>query len=458
MSNSILVSAYFDDRRQDAKLAYFEALDRAVRKAGLKIHLLNLNSRRIETSCEGEPLPFLISKAHWLPISGVVGPLDANPAVRHAASIDALCWGRSLRAESFRVVLFREHLRRLIARVRPSLYIAWHEFFSFHYSLPAMLREEFPGLPFLFTEFGPLPGTITFDEDGQMGESDVAQRPGDFAALPVNADDLRRAAEFIERVRVEKRSRKPQTASADPFGPLETRLAGAKGVVFYAGQYDFRTGMVPRSLPQSGVHSPWFADTFDALAHLNDVALRNGWVVLFKPHPLDTGFRERMAPLGELEAVALVSGVSIFECFERADAVVTIVSQVNYMALIHGKPCVTLGRTYLWDKGCDYQPKGRADVEPSIRAAIEDGITETQRAALQRHVAQLMRYRVFQFDEDFTIDGLRNLDATAKFLIKRCAASAEPGADHPTSSTRDLGSGAARNALFRATYGIVSRV
>ena len=153
MSNTILVSAYFDDRRRDPKVGYFEDLDQAVRQQGCRLHLLNLNSRRLETRCDSESLPFLISKAHWLPLAGALGRRETDPSVQHAASIDAQCWGRSVGAESLRVGLFREHLRRVIARVRPCLYIAWHEFFSLHHSLPSMLREECAGLPFLFADF-----------------------------------------------------------------------------------------------------------------------------------------------------------------------------------------------------------------------------------------------------------------------------------------------------------------
>lgn len=426
MSNTILVSAFFNDRGHDTKLAYFEDLDRSLRKRGFEIYLLNLNSRRLNSSCESESLPVLISKAHWLPHAAVAGRSEQDPAVRHAASIDALCWGRSVHAESYRVARFREHLRRLIKRVDPCLYIAWHEFFSLHHFLPSLLLDEFPSLPFLFTEFGPLPGTIVFDDDGQMGESRVAQRPAEYAALPVTGDDLSRAAAFIERVRTEKRSRKPQAASADTFAAIEERLAAAETVIFYAGQYDFRTGMVPRTLPHARTHSPWFADTFDALSSLNEIAERHGWLVLFKPHPLDTGYADRMSPLESLTRVALVPGVNIFDCFARADVVVTIVSQVNYMALIHQKPCVTLGRTYLWDKGCDHQPKDRGDVERSLLDAVRSGFTPSQQERWRRHVAQLLKYTVFAFDRDLSHDMLRDLDSTAEFLIESSRSARPP--------------------------------
>jgi len=162
--------------------------------------------------------------------------------------------------------------------------------------------------------------------------------------------------------------------------------------------------------------------------------------------------------LREIEApehVVTVPGANLFECLEQAAVTTTIVSQVSYMSLIFGRPCVMLGRSYLAGKGCVGEPQRREEIEETMAAAMTTGITEEQRIRWRQHVAQLLKYSVFAFDEGFSADGLRGLDETADCLESMCIS----GIDVSKSDQllRDVGGDARAAGALRRFYGVGRR-
>lgn len=415
----ILVTGYFGADTRESKLDYFARLDGQLRKRDVGLYLFNLNGNRIPAPLRGECVPLFVEKSHWLPLDWIVRTATATPEILDGASIDAACWKRSPERERIRVLLFREHVRTILRREKPVLCLAWHQFFGLHYGIDTVLRDF--GIPWRYAEFGPLPGTILFDEAGQGAESPIVTRSEEFTRQPVSEFDIQRASAFLERVRAEKRTRKPQAGAGLVTAAVRGAADRGQKVVFYAGQYDCRTGMVPRTLPRSATHSPFFLDTVDALSFLSGLARRNNWLILFKPHPLaqhsDTALREIEAP----DHVVTMPDANLFECLEQAAATATIVSQVSYMSLIYGRPCVMLGRSYLAGKGCVGEPHDREQIEGLIAASLTDGVTAEQQTLWVQHVAQLLKYSLFAFDEGFSADGLRGLDETAGYLESVCA-------------------------------------
>ena len=450
----ILVTGFFDPGARDGKLDYFKRLDVQLRTNDTRLHVLNLNTRRIPPPLNGESSPILLEKSHWLPIDRLVKPLEFHPDVVHGASIDAACWNRSLSRERIRVLLYREHIRHVLQRVQPVLVIAWHQFFGSHYGMRSLMHEC--GVPWLFAEYGPLPGTILFDREGQGAESPIVTRNDAFVASPIDNTDLDRATAFVKKVRDEKRTRKPQTAPGQVHKALASSSRAGRPVVFYAGQYDCRTGMVPRSLPQAEQTSPVYSSTLDALSHLTELAERNDWTILFKPHPLAAPVTNNTGTIAAPDRVVNVPGANLFECLEAADVVTTIVSQVSYMSLIWERPCVMLGRSYLTGKGCTAQPETRNAVEFAVRSAIDLGFTAEARSAWIRHVAQLLKYAVFEFDTDFSAPGLRGVDDAAGSLATVCAT--PDAAPFQDASTNDVTGNMHAAARMRRLYAILSCV
>jgi hypothetical protein len=189
---------------------------------------------------------------------------------------------------------------------------------------------------------GPLPGVIVFEPGGQMAESWVCRENQRFLRLPVTDAQLDRTKAYFEHVRTNRRDRKPKTAAWSII-PQATKLReNAKRLLFYAGQNNFRTGMMPRCLPNAKLHSPFFSDTVNGLAHLSSLDDAKDWIILFKPHP---NIRQTDEPA--LNHVETVAKASVFECIHGSDVTVTVVSTTAYQALIHEKPALLLGRMNL---------------------------------------------------------------------------------------------------------------
>ena len=251
-----------------------------------------------------------------------------------------------------------------------------------------------------------------------MAESWVARESEKFMQLPVDERDLEAAEKLLELVRAEKLSRKEQS-DENSIEPIikEARDRGRK-VIFYGGQNDFQTGMLPSFLPEAKIHSPVFVDTIDALQCLAFLAEKNNWHIIFKPHPMVVKWHKDAAILTE-NRVTTVLDADIFECMEKCDLTATIVSQLSYMALIHGRPSVLLGRNQLSGKGCAYEVGSEMELEPTLRKALEEGITDSMRRSWMRHAAQLLRHYLYSFEEATRPIMGRDVGDVARYLLRR---------------------------------------
>ena len=86
---------------------------------------------------------------------------------------------------------YKTFINSILKNYDPELCIIWHQFRGRHIILSELCKTC--NIPYLFTEFGILPGTIAFDSEGQMAESWVTQKADEFKNLPVSKDDLKSA-------------------------------------------------------------------------------------------------------------------------------------------------------------------------------------------------------------------------------------------------------------------------
>jgi hypothetical protein len=85
----------------------------------------------------------------------------------------------------------------------------------------------------------------------------------------------------------------------------------------------------------------------------------------------------------------------INDLIDISDVVVTILSQTNYITMIRHKPVVMLGFNQSKGKGCTYEAFEKNKIEDAIQRAIRDGFTEDQRQAFLVHIAQLIKYYLY---------------------------------------------------------------
>jgi hypothetical protein len=423
MRKTILISGFMSGRGQEKKIAYLERLDRELREHGCEFFMVNTGPPGLETPIRHVTMPPYVHGFAKAPAGRLLRESDLNAAVARAAAVEAETGKTPLLTAAIKVLLFRAFMRRVLVRVDPCLCVLWHQFNGLHRAL-ADLCEQFC-IPIVYAEYGVLPGTLVLETGGQMAESWVARDSAAFLKLPVDAADLERAERLLEYARVNKSSRKEQRDEVS-IGPLvEKQRRAGRRMIFYAGQNDNQTGMLPASLPEARLHSPVFADTPDALRALAREAERNDWHILFKPHPLaekEHGACETAHP----DRVDTVVGASLFDCMRLTDATVTIVSQACYMALIHDRPAVLLGRNQLSGKGCAYEVGEIERLGSVLSEALSRGFTEEQRGAWRRHAAQSIRHYLFALETPVGEIIGRDVDEAGRFLLQHCGSPTRP--------------------------------
>lgn len=296
------------------------------------------------------------------------------------------------RRDAERVLAWTYHFTRAcLDKHRPALMIIWNQFHSL--SRMAIKAAASGDIPVAFVEYGMLPGTLSFDFSGQMGESDVVRDTLNDMVAPFVPDQLHAAEQALATLARERSSRRPQLPLGG-FGQEIIKRATGRSIVLFAGHNDNASGTFPYDESAKRHHSPIFANSRQAAEYLASVARDNGWFLLYKPHP----FAARMQAIEESEYAATLRDFDINDCVDLADCVTTTVSQVSYVALLHRKPLAMLGYNQLRGCGCHFQAERLEDVVPSIRAALASGFTEAQREAFTYHVARLLRNYLYGID------------------------------------------------------------
>ena len=275
---------------------------------------------------------------------------------------------------------------KILDGLRPRLVFMWNQFYPFHLVLDMKCRER--NIQTVYMEHGVLPGTYVVERQGQMGESLAAINPKAFMQMPISNDDYENARHVWAYLYESRLNRKKQ-ASLD-FGIIKDRVKNGRPIILYAGQNDFESGLFPYTEKSRRFHSPAFEGSMDALRFLSELAVKNGWNIIYKPHPFCKALRE-----GTPENVILVNDGDINDLIDLSDVTVTILSTVGYVSLIRRKATVMLGYTQLRGKGCTYEAFAREDVEAKINAALKRGLADMQRENFTKHIAQLLKYYLY---------------------------------------------------------------
>jgi len=273
--------------------------------------------------------------------------------------------------------------------IDPNLIIIWNPNHVPNIIINSIARRL--KIPVVYMETGALPGTMCIDKDGIFGESMVAREPEQFLVQPLTAGELDDAEDLIRYFRDTGANRYVQSAGEEFFNAL-AQIDKSRPTLFFAGDYDPDSGHFPHTEHAKEFHSPIFGTTRDAVLHLAKLAEKNGWNLVFKPHPLSDRWNiESDLP----ENVICFKKGDINALVDASDLTISICSSVSYTALIREKPALTIGYTQLKSKGCAYEAFSLDAIESTIKEALEQGHTEEQRKAFIKHVAQMNKYYLF---------------------------------------------------------------
>lgn len=287
--------------------------------------------------------------------------------------------------------LYHEYITEELNKIKPDLVILWHKFNVYHVIIEAWCKRH--GKEVVYCENGVLPGSWCFEYGGQMGESWIAKHPKAFEALPISGNDILSAQAYLTHCARSGLNRKGRGRPLAESGLAEWITADNRPTVLYTGSNDPKTGLVPYDPDVTREHAQEFVDTRRGLEQLLAVARKNDWRIVFKPHP-----SVKIPQIEALETdphIALAGqDVDLVELLRYVDAMATIVSQAAYMALIHDKPCVLMGRMQLTGTGLVEEALTSSALEPALYRALNTEFGCERQAAFERHVARLLRYYV----------------------------------------------------------------
>lgn len=274
--------------------------------------------------------------------------------------------------------------------LNPTGIIMWNQFHALHHIVEGIAKRN--NIPIVYMEFGSLPGTFTLENLGQMGESYPSVRCEEFVKNQVSSMELTQAEMIWGYLKSSRLNRNVQK-SVDRIEDIIVGIDKSKPIVFVAGQNDFESGIYPYTEHSKKYHSPIFKSSDESILYLSKLADKNGWNLLYKPHPI-------MSMLGCVATnipsnVIIIEDIDINDIIDFADVTITILSQTGYISVIREKPTVMLGYTQLRGKNCTYEAYTKEKIEEQINKAIENGFTTSQKEAFKVHIAQMLKYYLY---------------------------------------------------------------
>ena len=302
-------------------------------------------------------------------------------------------WGIHANVTEQECFLTAEYLYRYITEtidaLKPKVIFCFGSISVGHEMLRRICIQEM--IPTLYSHQGLLPGTISVDYGGEMGESLPSLFSEHFCRLKIDPEKMEDAEKVLKYLYHSRSNRKVQPQN-DCIAEIKSRIDINKRTVFFAGQNDAHSHMVPYTEETRMYHSPIFQSSFKAAAFLAGLCDKNGWNFVYKPHPMYS--HPEQAELLPDNTVFIEFG-DINDIIDFCDVTVTILSSSNYIALIRGKPVVMLGYNQVKGMGCCYEAYEKDLIENTLREALANGFTKEQKRNFQKHIAQLLKYYLY---------------------------------------------------------------
>jgi ADP-heptose:LPS heptosyltransferase len=306
-----------------------------------------------------------------------------------------------------------DYIKFLFQSHKPSQLLLWNQFTTWNV-LIAHYAQRF-SIPIRYMEHGPLPGSLCFDRQGQMGESWPATAPEEFNSLEFSSAEIACMGRHIEMLRQSGANRRPQ-----PKGSVREKLLRFqknRPLLLYAGQNDFESGILPYTEKSRQYHSPIFESSRAALEYLDRLAKKKNWALIYKPHPYLVPNEEQIKRLKLSPNTIMIPTADINELIDLADVTITILSTVSYLALIRKKPVVMLGYTQLRYANATYNAFHLDEVERGIQAALRQGYTADQIQGFTAHAARLAKYYLYDGKSDIAVPYSKDVSELADEIV-----------------------------------------
>ncbi len=294
--------------------------------------------------------------------------------------------------EIFHTILYNysHFIRAYLLRTQPEFVILGHQY-ECYYHISQEICEELK-IPILFYHPGVITGTANFEFDGQMAESELLKNKDKYLNITLSKQEIDKTKIYIERAKqgVYIRPGKPKDNCSDTIKALDHYRRIHKKIVLYAGNVDFRTGIIPRSYKNSKLHSSWLDSTEHGLDELLKIAEKEDFYILFKPHPLAIPICKNKLIHSR---VSMISDITLSKALEYSDIFCTICSSGIYEALIREKPSILMGSMQASLIPSVYKSTSPDSLKTHIIEGIKQGWTPKMTEDLENHIGmQLFHY------------------------------------------------------------------
>jgi hypothetical protein len=371
----------------EASLRVWTDLDQHLASKGLRLVLLSSTQPATPASFPLIPIPFLLRDyASAFPRAALI---DLPPGREDARVIEADCvrsGGMYGPAEaSVGLQACRGFLHTVLDALKPSQVLTWDATSPLAEVLKAMCHAE--SIPVHGVERGFLPETWMIDSRGLQGWSDIRTH--------WLADTLRHAPanpKAFEKIRTYYTAGRPEKyEQVAPMGAagLRAKLGlSQRKVVVYVGNYD-PCGLAPKHSSARRYNSPVFASTNEALLAVWSAVERSpDTALIFKPHPID---RDPYA-VAKVEGVVVVRDANPRDLFELADVVAAQFTTLQYEAVFHDKPILSLANAAWSGWDATYEVTRRSELPQVLAAALSRERWEPKRNNARKFLTLLMEH------------------------------------------------------------------
>ena len=407
-----------------AETEFWRDLQRALASHGLHLLLVSPNQ---------PPAGFDVQHLSFVPtIDALWTAHDAAPVDVETLGLDAEAllqreeeWSgptvvgavRALRRQALSSIA--SDVLRTLSVVRPVCAVIWNGQHVPEMILDAALRLG--GVPVLYAERAPVPGSLFVDERGLATASAVAAEPVWEVADPRWSG---RAAQLSADVAAGMTWWSQPSDHGAESVRRQLRIPAGRCVVLFAGQVDEDT--------QRFLFSPVFADNLDAWRWLlRALGGRADVFVLGKHHPKATMPPDAYRRALEASTVAGVwtDDISITDALSVADRVAAVNSTVLYEALARDLPVLALGDWLLTRRGVAHEVRDRDAGGAAVDAWLADEAKDERRQRWQESLGYLLSRSIYAFGEEAVRRGSLGAGDLAVRLAGLTAAPWDPGDD-----------------------------
>ncbi len=276
----------------------------------------------------------------------------------------------------------------LIRELSPKCLLVWNNWGK-NSVVPSVLARE-KGINVVSMERGFLEGTVMLSRYG-YGDDLINREVETFCHLEVTDEECCFAQKIIDYQRKSGLNRYTQPTS-NGIDKLKEKLIPENPIVLLLGAFDLENPGFPMNDETKKKYSPIFRTSKDAMLYIAKIACKNKWNFIYKEHPLMNAIDRTRNKKDLPKNVHIISDININELIDVADVVLCMVSGLTYVSIVRGKPLVELAYTPLRGKGCSYQAHCLKDVEAKIKEALDMGLSQGQKKAFIKHVAQVNKY------------------------------------------------------------------